>query len=122
MNIPQTIVRAAGAILLVLGILIWTGDFGGLAPIHMLVGFVLVFALWTLAYLAHRAGVGPGLVGVAAVLGLFLPVLGLTQAQIVPGEDAHLAVRVVHLALGLSAIGVAEALDAATRKATRRAR
>jgi len=122
MNIPQTIVRAAGVILLVLGLLIWTGGFGGLVPIHMLVGFVLVLALWALAYLAHRAGVGIGLVGLAVVLGLVLPILGLTQAQIAPGEDVHVVVRIVHLALGLSAIGVAEALGGATRRAAERAR
>jgi hypothetical protein len=75
------------------------------------VGFVLVFSLWTLAVLAARAGVHPGLVALAIVWGFIVPVLGLTQERLLPG-DAHWVIQVLHLLVGLGAIGQAEGLAA----------
>jgi hypothetical protein len=115
MNIPQTVIRVAGLTMIVLGLLIWTGDFAGLIPVHMLVGIVLVLALWALGYRAFRAGVAPWLVGSAVLVGLLLPILGVNQQQILPG-DGHVAVQVVHFGLGLIAIGLGEALGSAMRK------
>ncbi len=114
-NVAQVVVRGAGLVMIVLGALIWTGSFAGLIPIHMLVGIVLVLALWTLAYQAARAGVSRGLVVLAAVVGLALPIFGVNQQQILPA-DGHVVVQVVHLALGLVAIGLGEALASATRR------
>jgi hypothetical protein len=45
-----------------------------------------------------------------------MAVLGMTQAQVMPGDNLHVAVQVAHLVVGLVAIGLAEALGtAATR-------
>jgi glucose dehydrogenase len=115
MNIPQLVVRIAGLVMIVLGALIWTGNFAGLVPIHMLVGIVLVLALWFLAYQSLRAGVSRGLVVLAVVVGLALPIFGANQQQVLPG-DGHVVVQVAHLALGLVAIGLGEALASAVRK------
>jgi uncharacterized iron-regulated membrane protein len=120
MNLPQMVVRIAGLLMIVLGLLIWTGNFAGLIPIHMLIGIVLVLALWALAYRAFRAGVARALVVAAVVVGLALPVFGANQQQILPG-DGHVVVQVVHLALGLVAIGLGEALGGAMRRTARRA-
>lgn len=120
MNIPQLVVRTAGLVMIVLGALIWTGQFAGLIPIHMLVGIVLVLALWFLAYRAFRVGASRGLVALAVAVGLALPIFGVNQQQILPA-DGHVVVQVAHLALGLLAIGLGEALAAAMRKESTRA-
>lgn len=114
-NVAQVIVRVLGLVMIMLGLLIWTGSFDGLVPIHMLVGLAFVLSLWALAYVAGRAGVARGLVIGAVVIGALLPILGVTQQQILPG-DGHIVVRVVHVALGLAAIGLGEALAGASRK------
>jgi hypothetical protein len=107
----QTLVRLSGLILISLGVLFWTGHALTLIPVHMLVGFVLVFSLWALAVLAARAGVHASLVALAIVWGFVVPILGLTQDRLLPG-DAHWVIQVLHLLVGLGAIGQAEGLAA----------
>jgi hypothetical protein len=53
--------------------------------------------------------VSVGLVVVALVWGLIVPMLGLTQTQILPGS-AHWLIQVLHLLVGLGAISLAETL------------
>jgi hypothetical protein len=105
----QMFVRAAGAIQLVLGITFWTGNALGLVDLHQLLGILLVLALWTQAVLAARAGVQPGLVAVAAVWGLLVVIVGLTQRSLLPGS-AHWVIQVVHLLLGIGLLALAENL------------
>lgn len=109
--LARMLVRAFGLVMLILGLIIWTGRADALIPIHMLIGFVFVLSLWALALLAYRADVSPALVVIAIVLGLVLPILGLTQHGLLPG-DAHVVVQVIHLALGVAAVGMGEALGA----------
>jgi hypothetical protein len=108
-TVTRMLVRVTGLVMLVLGVLFWTGNATSLIPLHRVLGFVLVLALWTLAFLAARAGVQPGLVALAVIWGLLMPALGLTQDQLLPG-GAHWVVRVLHLLVGLAAIGQAEVL------------
>lgn len=108
-TIAQWLVRCCGVVLIALGLLFWTEKALSLVPIHMLLGLVLVLSLWTLAGLAARAGVNPGLVALAIVWGLIVPVLGMTQASLLPGS-LHWIVRIVHLLVGLAAIWQAENL------------
>jgi hypothetical protein len=112
----QMLIRVTGVIQLVLGVAFWTGNALGLVPLHQLIGFVIVLSLWTMAALAARAGVQPGLVAAAAVWGLIVPVLGLTQEELLPGS-AHWLVEVLHLLVGLVALGLADTL--ATRSKAR---
>ncbi len=107
----QMFVRAAGVVQLVLGIVFWTGNALGLVDLHQLLGILLVLALWTQAVLAARAGVPPGLVAVAAVWGLLVPIVGLAQRDLLPGS-AHWVIEVVHLLLGLGLLGLADTLAA----------
>ena len=109
-------IRVLGVIQLVLGVLFWTGNALGLVDLHQLIGILLVLALWTQAALAHRAGVPGGLVAGAVVLGLIVPIVGLTQGEIFPGS-AHWVIQVVHLLLGLGLLAMAENL--ATRAKAR---
>jgi hypothetical protein len=110
-TVARMLVRVIGVIVIILGVLFWTGNALTLIPLHMLLGFVLVLSLWVLAVLAARAGVQPGFVALAIVWGLIVPILGLTQTQLLPGA-AHWVIQVLHLLVGLGAIGQAEGLAA----------
>jgi hypothetical protein len=103
------VVRVAGPILIVLGLLFWTGNALTLIPVHMLLGILLVLSLWTLAVMSLLARVSPGAAVVALVWGLAVPVLGLTQTALLPG-GLHWLVQLLHLLLGLGAIAQAESL------------
>src|SRR5262249_37277479 len=107
----QMFVRLDGLALIVLGTLFWTGNALDLVPVHMLLAITLVLAICTLASLAAVAHVTPGLVLLAFVWGLIVPLLGLTQTQLLPGS-AHWLIQVLHLLVGLGAIGQAEGLAA----------
>jgi hypothetical protein len=108
-TVAHWLVRLTGLIQIVLGILFWTGNALTLIPVHMLSGFVLVLSVWTLAVLAARAGVSRGFVVLVIVWGVIVLVLGLTQTQLLPG-DFHWVIQVLHLLVGLGAIGQAEGL------------
>jgi hypothetical protein len=109
-------IRAVGVVQLVLGVLFWIGNALGLVDLHQLLGILLVLGLWTLAAMAHRAGVPGGLVAVAALWGLVVPIVGLSQRELLPGS-AHWVIQVVHLLLGIGLLGLAENL--ATRAKAR---
>jgi hypothetical protein len=111
----QMLVRATFVVQLVLGGLFWTGNALDLVPLHQTIGFLLVFALWALAVLAARAGVRPPLVALAAVWGLVVLVLGLTQTRLLVGS-AHWLIEVLHLLVGVAAVGMAEGLAARVKE------
>ena len=102
-------IRVVGVVQLALGLAFWTGNLLGLVDLHQLLGILLVLAVWTLAALAARAGVSGGLVAGAIVLGLVVPIVGLTQRELLPGS-AHWLIQVLHLLLGLGLLGLAENL------------
>jgi hypothetical protein len=104
-------IRAVGVVQLILGLAFWTGNLLGLVDLHQLFGILLVLGLWTQAALAHRAGVPVGVVATAAVLGLVVVILGLTQRELLPGS-AHWVIQVVHLLLGIGLLALAERLAA----------
>jgi len=112
----QMAIRALFVVQLALGLAFWTGNLLGLVDLHQLIGILLVLALWTQAALAHRAGVPGRVVAVAAVYGLIVPIVGLTQRELLPGS-AHWVIQVVHLLLGVGLVGLAENL--ATRAKAR---
>jgi hypothetical protein len=105
----QNLVRAIGVLMIILGGLFWTGNALTLIPIHMLLGILLVLLLWSLAFMAARNDVHPGVVALAVVWGLVVPVLGMTQDALLVGP-LHWLIQVLHLLVGLTAIGLAETL------------
>jgi hypothetical protein len=110
LTVLQMLIRVIGTIMVVLGVLFWTGNAYSLVNVHMLLGLTLVILLWVVAGLAGRAGVHLALVGLAVVGGLAVPVLGLTQASLLSGP-MHWLIQVLHLLLGIGAIGLAETLS-----------
>jgi hypothetical protein len=107
-RVAQLTVRGVGLLALILGLLFFGGDARGLIPVHMLLGLIVVIALIVLSVAAIRAGRG-GLGGGGIVLALLLLVVGMGQAQMLPG-DSHWIVQVVHILLGMGAIGLGEVL------------
>jgi hypothetical protein len=114
-TVAQWLVRVTALIQIVLGLLLWSGNLTGLLPVHILSGLVLVISLWTLALVGARSGVQPGLVAVAFVWGLVVVVLGLTQGDILQ-TGPHWVIQVLHLLVGLAAIGMAESLGVRIRR------
>jgi len=108
-TVAHMTIRISGLLLLLLGIAIWTGRADGVIPVHELLGFVLVLSLWTLSYLAARAGVPMKWVALAVAWGLVAPILGLVQGDLLTG-DWHWIVQVLHLVIGVGAIGMGENL------------
>ncbi len=101
--------RISGVLLILLGLTFWTGNALQLIPVHEFLGFVLVLSLWTLAFLGARAGVPRGIVIAAVAWGLIAPILGLTQANLLT-SNWHWVIQVLHLLVGLAAIGTGEGL------------
>ncbi len=115
-SVALWIVRVTGAIQIVLGVLFWTGNALSLVPVHMLSGLILVISLWFLAFQALQAGVNTRLGIVAIVWGLLTVALGMFQGGLLPGP-AHWIIQVLHLLVGLAAIGQAHGLAYSLRGA-----
>jgi hypothetical protein len=108
-TIARMLLGISGPTALVLGVLIWTGNALTLIPIHMLAGIVLVLSLWILAIMAAVSSVPRGLVALAIVWGLIVPILGMTQTRLLPG-DAHWVIQILHLLIGIGAMALGQGL------------
>jgi hypothetical protein len=108
-NVLRILVSAIGVVMIVLGVLFWSGSAFALLPLHMLLGVVLVLLLWAIAVMALMARVNPTLAVVGLIWGLVVPILGITQLQLLPGS-LHWIIQVLHLLVGLTAIALANIL------------
>jgi hypothetical protein len=115
-TVAHMTIRISGLLLLLLGIAIWTGRADGVIPVHQLLGLVLVLSLWTLSFLAARSGVPMQWVALAVAWGLVAPILGLAQEGLLTG-GWHWTIQVLHLLIGLGAIGMGENLALRIRQA-----
>ena len=105
----QFLIRGAGVLQIGLGLLFWAGYQRNLIPIHMLIGLVLVLILWVLAVLAWRAGASLGFALLAILWGVVVVGLGVMQTPLLPGA-AHWVIQLIHLIVGLAAMGIGERL------------
>jgi hypothetical protein len=112
----QWVVRVAGILALLLGLLFWTGDAQSLVPVHMLLGVLTVLALWLVAAAGSQMGAPIGMVIGAVVLGLLVLGLGFSQQSMLPGSG-HWVIQVVHLVLGMAAIASGEMISGRVRRA-----
>jgi hypothetical protein len=101
------VVRVTFLIQLVLGIALWTGRFDQVKLIHIVFGILLIAGLWVVAAVGARSGVAFGLVVLAFLWGAFVIVFGLTQERIFP-DTGHWIVQILHLLVGIGAVGQAE--------------
>jgi hypothetical protein len=109
--ILQMAIRVLGLIVLIMGIVIWTGhNSQHLQRGHEVLGALLVLALWALAFLAFQAKVSTPLVAAAVIWGLIAPILGRAQLKIDGGNSVP--IQILHLLVGLGVIGFGEVLGA----------
>lgn len=111
----QWVVRVCGVVLLILGLLIWAENMRNLIQIHTWLGLLMVLGLWVLAVAGARLGAPIGLAAGLAVMGLLVVALGMAQASLMPG-GTHWIIQIVHLLLGMAAVGMAEALGGRLRR------
>jgi hypothetical protein len=110
LKILVMLVRLSFLGLIVLGIGFWTGHWSALIPTHMLLGLLLVLCLWVTALIAASVGVPVGPVAAGIVWGAAVVALGMTQMSVLPGPS-HWVIQIVHLLLGIGAIGLNETLS-----------
>jgi hypothetical protein len=107
--ITQWLVRLTGLTQIILGLLFWTNNALTLIPVHMMIGLLFVLSLWALATIAAIMGADRRMVALALIWGVVVVGLGMTQTQILPGAF-HWVIEVVHLLVGLAALGIAQRL------------
>lgn len=115
--VTRWIVRLTGLVQIALGLAFWTGHGLSLIPLHMMNGFLVSLGLAVLAVLAWRTGSGGGVAVLGIAWALVLPAFGIVHVGMLPGSW-HWIVRVVHLALGLGALGFADRLAELTLRRT----
>jgi hypothetical protein len=113
--VTQIVARVIAVAQVALGIVVWTGHGDSLIPVHIAVGLLLVVDLWAAVVLGLRSGAPTGLAVLAVAWSVGMPVFGLVQANVLTG-DIHIAVQVLHLVVGLAAVGLVEALARSSRR------
>lgn len=111
------VARLDGIVALILGIILWTGSLGVL-KIHILTGFIMSLTMLLIGLVGLFAHVKPALPIIAIVWALLLPYVGFAQLRPFP-SPGHLIIQVIHLLIGISAIGIAEALTAKIKRQAR---
>ena len=103
------ILRLCGTLALVLGLLFWSGNSLNLIRTHMLLGLLVVLSLWVIGVgqAFARGGSWPFAIG-ALVFGALVVLVGIRQTSLLPGSF-HWVIRVVHLLLGVLAMGMGQA-------------
>ena len=103
------VLRTCVVLTLILGILLWTGNAAdSLVLVHMGLGILVVLSLWTLGLAQALTKGGSSCLAIGTVvLGLILAASGGTQDEILTGS-LHWVIQVIHLLLGLSALGLGE--------------
>src|SRR5205823_6509021 len=108
-NVLQYAVRLLALLQVALGFQFWSGRSFALLPVHTRMGEALIALLWVVAGIGLRAGVKPGLAIGAIVYGFLALAFAMNMGQLLPGR-AHEVVRVLHLLIGLGAVGLVEIL------------
>lgn len=109
LQVARIVVRVTFVVQLLLGIGLWTGRLDQVRPLHIAIGVLFVLGLWTVAAVAFAAGGNRALAAVIVLWGVVLAVFGLTQEGILDG-GWHWTIQVLHLAVAMAGIGMAEAL------------
>jgi len=114
-RILQLTLRLTGLGLLILGAFIWGGR-AELTSAHVALGALFVLALWCLSAVGFRRRAATGLAVRGVIWGAIVLYFGMAQQQLLVGAS-HVFIRILHLIVGLVAIGLGEALGARIRRA-----
>jgi hypothetical protein len=117
-KVSLAVLLGCGALLLALGLIIWTGigDHEQLVAVHITIGVVLVLTLWTIAAMAARSGVPAGTVAFVSAWGLLVVLFGLAQEDLLTGS-LHWTIQVLHVAISMWAIWSGKRLVQLMRRA-----
>ena len=115
--VAQFVVRIFGLLLIILGLLFWSGHALQLVNTHMLIGLLFVVALWVLSGVGMAARQPASLTVLGFIWGLLVLALGMTQRGLMSGS-AHWVIQVLHLLVGLIAMGIGDKLARRIKEAT----
>lgn len=127
MKISQWVLRITVLLALILGLMFW-GQPGlpaqnpGLKGIHMLLGILVVLALWAVGLAQIRLKGGSfTLAAVALVVGLAVAIVGFAQEgwKGGAGQGAIETINIIHLLLGLIAVGCGEMIAGRVKRAAK---
>ena len=104
-KVTQWVLRISALLALILGIIFWTGSADALIPVHIVLGVLVTISLWVLGFMFGRARGGNWTLGALAIVWGIL-VIGVGGSQI--GQDPSTAIKIIHLLIGLLAIGIGE--------------
>jgi uncharacterized membrane protein YuzA (DUF378 family) len=114
LQILRALNRILAALLLLVGIAIWAGFPGDIAP-HKVVGMLLGVVLGAITFFGLRSGLyRSALALVAWTIGMIG--FGLVHARFLPGPR-HWIVRIVHIAIGIVGVILAERVAREARAA-----
>ncbi len=85
----------------------------------MVLGIIVILALWVLAIIALQQGTQVGLAVIALIWGLVTPIIGILQLRLLP-DSAHVVIQLVHLILGAGAMALGNRLASGTPQSARR--
>lgn len=114
MTIFDWILRIAGSVALVLGLLIWTLQLD-VITIHMVFGLIVTLALLVISFLAVLTR-GLRLLGIIGIVYAFiLPLLGVNQETLLVG-NLHWLIQVIHMLVGIGALALAGVIGVRYRR------
>jgi len=114
-RIASIVLRLCGALAVILGILFWSGNTLNLIPIHMLLGLLVVLSLWIVGIGQAFSSGGSWPLALGALL--LVIVVGMTQSSLLVGPF-HWVIQVVHLLLGILAVGIGQIAAARWRNSS----
>lgn len=106
MMVAQALIGLAGLALIALGLGFWVGHGLNLVPLHEQLGIFIVLLLWVVAGIGFAYGVDRVRLAIAIVWGFIVIGFGFSQVGMLVG-DLHWIVRLLHLLVGLAALGIA---------------
>ncbi|HLI68179.1 MAG TPA: hypothetical protein VKV19_00350 [Ktedonobacteraceae bacterium] len=124
MTISLMVLRAAVLLALILGIIFWANpaipdEYSAIKDIHMLLGIIVVLALWTVSLaqgLVKGGNFALALIGF--IVGLAVVIVGLSQEawKANAGTGAVELINTLHLLLGLLAAGTGEMIASRVKR------
>jgi hypothetical protein len=115
-QIASIVLRVCGVLALLLGLLFWNGNALNFIPVHTLLGILLVGSLWITGIgQALARGGSWQLAAAALVVGVLAIAVGIRQSALLVGSF-HWVIQIIHLLLGVLAIGIGQISAARYRK------
>jgi hypothetical protein len=112
-TILRHLARLLGAAQIVLGFTIWFGWTPNAVALHAALGSAFVLVLWIISAIALFVLSKRGVALFGLLWGALVLWFGMAQTTFLT-DSGHWAIRLLHLLVGLAAIGLAESLGRAT--------